>query len=166
MNDNASAKTLIQAEAAPADGRWFLDTWMRIVSDGAETGGALSVIEWRGGAGFSPPLHVHHGEDTAMVVLEGRLTGLVGDDQRTFGPGEMAWLPRDVPHSFRIDSDEAHYLEIITPAGFEQFHLEGSRPVTTGAYLPDPEPVDGPALAAHAARHRCSIIGPPMPAAS
>ncbi len=156
--------TDVHAETAspPTEGRWFLDTWMRVIIDGAETGGTMSVIEWRGGAGFSPPVHVHHREDTAMIVLSGRLTGRIGDDERVVGPGEMVWLPRDVPHSFRVDSDAAHYLEIVTPAGFEQFHVEGSRPVDGDAYLPPPQPVDVPALVAHAARHDCDIIGPPM----
>lgn len=151
-----------QDTASPSDGRWFLDTWMRVLCDGASTGGSLATIEWRGGKGFSPPLHVHHDEDAAMLVLDGQLTILVGDDKRTCGPGQMAWLPRDVPHSFRVDSETAHYLEMITPAGFEDFHVDGSRPVTSTAYLPTPQPVDGPVLAAQSAQHNCDIIGPPM----
>lgn len=160
MNHNTATSALPLAE--PTEGRWFLDTWMNVVCDGAATGGQMSVIEWQGGAGFSPPLHVHHGEDTAMLVLDGTLTVRVGDDERHFGPGELAWLPREVPHSFRVDSDTARYVEIITPAGFERFHLEGSREVTSDSYLPEPTPVDVPALVAHAAEHACDIIGPPM----
>jgi quercetin dioxygenase-like cupin family protein len=144
------------------EGRWFLDTWMKVLCDSASTGGAMSVIDWQGGAGFSPPLHVHHDEDTAMLVLEGVLTIQVGDAEWSCGPGELAWLPRDVAHTFRVDSESAHYLEIITPAGFEKFHVEGSREVTGEAFLPDPTPVDVPRLAAHAAAHNCDIIGPPM----
>lgn len=154
--------TQLEQQADPTDGRWFLDTWMRVITDGEATGGAMSVIEWRGGAGFSPPLHVHHDEDTAMLIVEGQLTGRVGDVESVYGPGELAWLPRNVPHSYRIDSETAHFYEVITPAGFENFHLEGSREVTTGEYLPMPEPVDPQALTLHAAEHRCDIIGPPM----
>lgn len=146
----------------PAAGRWFLDTWMRVVSDGSDTGGAMSVLEWRGGAGFSPPLHVHHQEDTAMIVLAGRLTGRVGGVDRVVEQGDLVWLPRDVPHSFRVDSDEAHYLEIITPARFVGFHVEGSRPVDGHQYLPEPRPVDVAELVAAAAAYDCDIIGPPM----
>lgn len=154
--------TTLEQQTVPADGRWFLDTWMRVISDGADTGGSMSVIEWRGGAGFSPPLHLHHDEDTAMLILEGQLTGVVGDVERLYGPGELVWLPRNVPHTFRIESETAHYIELITPSGFESFHLEGSRAVTTGEFLPAPEPVDPHALTLHAAQHRCDIIGPPM----
>ncbi len=74
----------------------------------------------------------------------------------------MAWLPKEVPHTFRVDSETARYLEMITPAGFENFHVEGSRPVTTDSFLPAQTPVDVPGLVAHAAQFDCDIIGPPM----
>jgi quercetin dioxygenase-like cupin family protein len=146
----------------PDTGRWFLDTWMKVLCDGDTTGGAMSVIEWQGGAAFSPPLHVHHGEDTAMLVLDGTLTVRIGDLEQQCGPGEVAWMPREVPHTFRVDTPTARYIEMITPAGFENFHLEASREVTSGSFLPDPTPIDIPELVAHAARHHCDIIGPPM----
>ncbi len=146
----------------PEEARWFLDTWMQVRCDGDSTGGAMSVIEWHGGAGFSPPLHVHHDEDTAMLIVEGTLTVRIGDAEQECGPGTVAWLPRDVPHTFRVDSATAHYFEMITPAGFETFHVEGSREVTSGAFIPAPTPVDVPGLVAHAAEHNCDIIGPPM----
>lgn len=152
----------VEASQRASEGRWFLDTWMKVLCDGESTDGVMSVIDWRGGAGFSPPLHVHHGEDTAMLVLDGTLTVRVGDAEQVCGPGELAWLPRDVPHTFRVDSETARYLEMITPAGFESFHIEGSREVSGDAFLPEPTPVDVPALVAHAAEHDCDIIGPPM----
>ena len=146
----------------PRDGRWFLDTWMKVLADGAATDGGMAVIEWRGGAGFSPPLHLHHREDTAMLVLDGMLTVRVGDREQPCGPGQVAWLPREVPHTFRVETDTAHYLEMITPAGFENFHIEASRTVTGDSFLPAPTPIDVPGLVAHAARFDCDIIGPPM----
>jgi hypothetical protein len=133
---------------------------MKVLCDGASTGGAMAVIDWQGGAGFSPPLHVHHDEDTAMLVLDGVLT--VGDVEQECVAAGIAWLPREVPHTFRVDSATARYVEMITPAGFEKFHIEGSREVTTDSFLPDPTPVDVPGLVAHASQHKCDIIGPPM----
>jgi quercetin dioxygenase-like cupin family protein len=153
---------VVEAGERPNEGRWFLDTWMKVLCDGESTGGAMSVIDWRGGAGFSPPLHVHHDEDTAMLVVEGTLTVRIRDVEQVCGPGKLAWLPRDVPHTFRVDSETARYVEMITPAGFENFHVEGSREVSGDAFLPEPTPLGIPALVAHAAEHNCDIIGPPM----
>ena len=166
MRSSMTAPTMTRDDTngghRPEEGRWFLDTWMKVLCDGDSTGGAMSIIDWQGGAGFSPPLHVHHDEDAAMLVLEGTLTVLIGDAERHCGPGDVAWLPRDVPHTFRVESSTAHYLEIITPAGFETFHVEGSREVTGDSFLPEPVPVDVPGLIAAAAEHNCDIIGPPM----
>lgn len=162
MTTATSTPADLTGNQLPTEGRWFLDTWMKVLCDAESTGGAMSIIDWRGGAGFSPPLHVHHDEDTAMLVLEGTLTVRIGDVEQVCGPGELAWLPRDVPHTFRVDSETARYIEMITPAGFEDFHVEGSRAVTTDSFLPEPIPVDVPELVAHAAQHNCDIIGPPM----
>ncbi len=144
-----------------ADDRWFLGTQLRILADANATGGAMTVMEQRAPFGFSPPLHVHDREDTALLVLAGRLTVRIGDDERVVGPGELAWLPRQVPHTFRVDSDEVHLIELATPSGVEEFHREASEPAQ-GDVLPPPAMPDVPRLAAAFARHGGEILGPPM----
>ena len=32
----------------PDEGRWFLDTWMKVLCDADSTGGAMAVIDWHG----------------------------------------------------------------------------------------------------------------------
>jgi quercetin dioxygenase-like cupin family protein len=141
--------------------RWFLGTYLRLVATGADTGGALAVMEQRASRGFSPPRHVHHGEDTALLVLEGALTLSIGDETSTLGAGEMAWLPRDVAHTFRVDSDEARLLEVLTPAGFEQFHVDTSEQAAT-AEIPPPSVPDVPRLLDAIGPYRAEIVGPPL----
>jgi quercetin dioxygenase-like cupin family protein len=141
--------------------RWFLGTYLRLVATGADTGGALAVMEQRARRGFSPPRHVHHAEDTALMVLDGTVTVVIGDDSRTLGAGEMAWLPRDVEHTFRVDSDEARMLEILTPAGFEQFHVDTSDQAGA-AEVPAPAEPDVPRLLAAISAYRAEIVGPPL----
>lgn len=143
------------------DDRWFLGTQLRILADARSTDGALTVMEQRAALGFSPPLHVHDREDTALLVLSGHITVRVGDVERAVGPGEMAWLPRRVPHTFRVDSDEVHLLELATPSGVEDFHREASEPAQ-GDRLPPSAMPDVPRLAAAFARHGGEILGPPM----
>src|ERR671918_1305058 len=111
-----------------ARNRWFLGTLLRIVADGDDTAGQLAVVEQRARRGFSPPRHVHHREDTALVVLDGAITVIVGDERVELGPGGFVWLPRDVPHTFRVDSETVHQIELATPAGIEEFHVEASDP--------------------------------------
>ena len=143
--------------------RWFAGTYTRIVAEAADTAGQLGVLEQRSRRGFSPPLHVHHREDTAMLILAGALTVAIGDDRRHAGPGDFVWLPRDVPHTFRVDSDEVHLLEFITPAGFEAFHVATSEPAAAPV-LPEPSEPDVPRMLAVIDDYGAEIIGPPMSA--
>ena len=61
-------------------------------------------------------------EDELSYVLEGRIGVRIGDAEYEAGPGTYVWKPRDVPHTFWNPGPEpARLIEIIWPAGFEQF---------------------------------------------
>ena len=135
--------------------RWFLGerTWVRAA--GAQTGGALGLVEQVVTPGFASPFHVHRGEDEAFYVLEGQVRFVGADGSRVLGPGGVAFLPRGVPHGFRVEGEApARILLIATPAGFASF-VDG---------LCEPAPPAGPpdmaALMAAAARHEIEILGP------
>lgn len=142
-------------------GRWFAGTWLRVVAAAADTGGAMTVMEQRARRGFSPPRHVHEREDTAFLVLEGLLTVVVGDAERAVRAGELAWMPRGVPHTFRVDSEEVHLLELVTPGGVEGFHLDASDPALVAA-IPADSAVDVGRLVASSSGYGIDIIGPPL----
>ena len=119
---------------APIDDRlrWFTGTLNRIVATSADTNGAFGLMEQWAPRGFSPPVHQHEREDSALYVLEGEVLTECGGERRLLKAGEMAFMPRSVPHTFLVQSDDAHFLELVSPGGFEQFHMEAS----------DPAPVD------------------------
>src|SRR3954447_8544946 len=74
---------------------------------------------------LAAPLHLHTREDEYSYVLEGRMGALLGDDVVEAGPGDLVFKPRNQWHSFWNASDEpTRILEIISPAGFEQFFRE------------------------------------------
>jgi len=141
--------------------RWFLGTLLRMVADGSDTNGQLVVMEQHAAKGFSPPLHVHHREDTALMVLDGTLTVRVDGVDRQITNGGFAWLPRDLPHTFRVDSDLARFLEFATPAGIEGFHIAASDPAQRNE-LPAPTAPDVMKLVNAIAPYGADIIGPPM----
>jgi len=141
--------------------RWFLGTLLRIVAAGGDTGGQLAVFEQRARRGFSPPLHVHHREDTALIVVDGAITVVVGDRRHEVGAGGFVWLPRDVPHTFRVDSETVHQLELATPAGFEQFHVDASDPADE-LTIPAPAEPDIQRLLDAIGRYDAEIVGPPL----
>jgi quercetin dioxygenase-like cupin family protein len=141
--------------------RWFIGTLLRILADGDDTGGQLAVMEQRARRGFSPPRHVHHREDTAVVVLDGTITVVLGDQRSQAVAGDLVWLPRGIPHTFRVDSDVVRQLELITPAGFERFHVDTSEPAGSRD-LPPPTNPDIPRLLDAIGSYGAEIVGPPL----
>ena len=82
----------------------------------------IAVMDNTVGAGFpGPPLH-HHDFDETFYVLEGELTFQLEDEVFTRKAGELAFAPRNVPHTFaNLSGAEARTLIVCTPAGFERY---------------------------------------------
>ncbi len=112
----------------PERDRWFLGTLDSLVAKAAETGGAYGVIMRIAPKDFTPPLHQHSREDTGILVLDGRLTVRIGDEEVVLGPNEFRFAPRGVKHWFRVETETARFLEIVSPGGFEGFHYAVSVP--------------------------------------
>ena len=95
---------------------------INVILRGEDSGGKVAIMDNAVSAGAAgPPLH-HHGFDEAFYVLEGELTFQLGDELFTRGKGELAFAPRDVPHTFANRSGaEARVLIVCTPAGFERY---------------------------------------------
>jgi len=86
------------------------------------------LIEAVGRKGNAPPPHIHRREDEIFYVLEGELAVSVGDRTMKAVPGTMVFLPRNVQHSFTIESEQMRMLILLTPAGFEGWFKELSVP--------------------------------------
>jgi mannose-6-phosphate isomerase-like protein (cupin superfamily) len=112
----------------PRDGKaGFLGSiGVRFMIDGAEAGERFSLVEHPMSArALAAPLHRHAREDEYSFVLEGRMGALLGDEVVTAGTGELVFKPRGQWHTFWNAGDETcRILEIISPAGFEQFFAE------------------------------------------
>ena len=90
-----------------------------------------------------PPPHIHHREDEIFYVLEGEIVVSVGDRTIKGTPGTMVFLPRNVPHSFTIESEQARMLIMVTPAGLERWFKEFSVPAPAMTLPPADEPAYG-----------------------
>jgi quercetin dioxygenase-like cupin family protein len=117
--------------AKDEDAIWYFGNLMKFHADRKTTSGHYALVEVYGRPGFEPPRHIHENEDELFYVLEGRLTAFRGDEEIELGPGQSAFLPRKVPHTFRIDTPVARGLILITPAGFEDYFREMGRPAET-----------------------------------
>jgi mannose-6-phosphate isomerase-like protein (cupin superfamily) len=111
----------------------------RFMIDGLETGERFSLVEHPMSArALAAPLHMHTREDEYTFVLQGRMGALLGDDVVEAGPGDLVHKPRNQWHTFWNAGDEpCRILEIIAPAGFENFFRELSD--MGGAIKADPD---------------------------
>lgn len=111
----------------------------RFMIDGLETDERFSLVEHpMSPRALAAPLHMHTREDEYSYVLQGRMGALLGDDVVEAGPGDLVFKPRNQWHTFWNAGDEpCRILEIIAPAGFENFFRELSD--LGGAIKADPE---------------------------
>lgn len=99
---------------------------VRFMVDGETTNGAFSLVEHPlPPRALGAPLHTHRNEDEYSYVLEGRVGVQLGDKVLEAGPGDLVFKPRGVVHAFwNAGDDPARLLELISPAGFENYFRE------------------------------------------
>ena len=152
----------IAMQQGEGEARWFLGALATIKSSGETTGGRVAVTENWAPRGHGSPLHVHHNEDEWFYVLSGELTFWVDGQVITATDGSFVYGPRDVPHTFTVTSEEARFLLVIEPAGFENFLRALSEPAESLTLPPASiEPPAMDAMMAAAAEYGIEILGPP-----
>ena len=124
MNTAVAGPTVV----SPDDGaEGFLGSiGVRWLIDGHEADERFSLVEHpMSPRALAAPLHRHTREDEYSFVLEGRMGALLGDDVVEAGPGDLVHKPRNQWHTFWNAGDApCRILEIIAPAGFEDFFRE------------------------------------------
>ncbi|MFG1813350.1 cupin domain-containing protein [Kribbella sp. NPDC049174] len=89
--------------------------------DGADSGGALAVVEHPFEVGGLVPPHVHHREDEISIVLEGEIGFRSENKEIVLGPGGYIVKPRGEVHAmWNAGPTPARMIEIISPAGLEE----------------------------------------------
>ncbi len=157
-NDTAS----IALQPGQGEALWFLGFLVTIKASSEATAGAVAVIEHLGPRGSGSPLHVHSREDEWFYVTEGELTFWVGGQVINAPAGSFVYGPRDIPHTFTVSSEQARFLLVTEPAGFEEFVRALAEPAERLEIPPAPgAPPDMTAVAKLAAEHGIEILGPP-----
>lgn len=98
---------------------------MTLKLTGTDTGGLYSLIEENNEPGVEIPMHVHENEDEIFKVIEGQLEVQVGDEKYILEPGDLAFCPRNIPHTWKVIGDQKAkvYLSFF-PAGLEEMFEE------------------------------------------
>lgn len=158
----ATTTSPIALAAGQGEALWFLGALGTIKAPGTGTGQATMVSEWWAPRDHGSPLHVHRREHEWFYVLEGELTFWIDGAVTVAGSGAFVFGPLGVPHTFLVTSDEARFLLVTQPSGFEDFMRAVAEPATRAELPPatvTPPPPD--VLGAVAAEHGIEILGPP-----
>jgi mannose-6-phosphate isomerase-like protein (cupin superfamily) len=75
------------------------------------TGTSFAIREWRGSGPAA--LHVHHADDEAWHILDGKVRFRFADRIIEAGPGETVFVPAGVAHTY--EALDARYLVFLTP---------------------------------------------------
>lgn len=119
-----------------------------------QTGGVFSLMEVVNPPGTGVPPHAHRHEDETFCILDGLAELTVGGRQMHAGPGDVVFLPRNVPHAYRAAGGRSLRMHVIvTPGGLERFFEELSA-------LPASDPPDMATVSAVCARHGISFVSP------
>jgi mannose-6-phosphate isomerase-like protein (cupin superfamily) len=138
---------------------WYLGGKVRVTVPGAATSGKLSVLTFDDPQDAAPPLHVHEREDELWVVLDGRITVFLGDEEHDLEAGQAAFGPRGVPHSYLVRSPRARLAAVYLPSGLDEHFAANGTPVVPGDDTPAPFDLD--AVVASAAGYGLLVAGPP-----
>jgi quercetin dioxygenase-like cupin family protein len=111
---------------------------------GRDTGGVLSVVEHPFPVGALVPPHLHTREDEYSIVTQGQIGFRSGDREVVLDAGGYITKPRGELHTmWNAGTVPARMIEIISPAGFENFFRDLSELLAAAA----PETGQVPALA-------------------
>jgi mannose-6-phosphate isomerase-like protein (cupin superfamily) len=140
---------------------WLGNSTMELLLDSDATEGQVFMSRTSLLAGDASPVHLHTNEDEIFLVLEGSAIFWFRDERYDLESGGVVYLPRNVPHAYRMTAD-TELLTICTPAGAETFFRAAGHDVAT------PKPSDWEltptTLAAAAGANGVQILGPPRSA--
>ena len=133
------------------------DNTITIMVSRHDSNGALTMFIDEAPPNTGPPMHVHKDIGETAYVLQGTYKVNVGGELRELGQGEAAFLPANVPHTYKNISDGAgRVLFTVLPGGLDDFFEE----ISKRSDLHPPE--DLPAINEIAAKYQMEIVGPPL----
>lgn len=147
---------------------WAMGSLFERLAAGHETEGAFDLSLVTQPPGVATPLHVHTHEAEAFYVLEGTMTYQAGGDRYQLTAGSFIYLPKGVPHAFRITgSTPVRFLGFVAPAGLMDLYDEVGLPARERR-LPGPDGLsidkEIPRWNTVGPRFGLQVVGPPIPA--
>jgi len=104
----------IRSDVAPEVLDWGQLRWL---SNPPATGAAaLTVIDVTLAPGKGHNFHKHPDQEEVLLIVAGTVEQWIGEEKRILGPGDSAFVPKDVVHaSFNGGDGEARIAAILGP---------------------------------------------------
>ena len=67
--------------------------------------------------GQEPEPHFHPNEEQFVLILEGKLQMMVGEETETVGPGDLVHIPRNTMHGITVVDGPMVWLNCKSPVG-------------------------------------------------
>ena len=138
---------------------WLDGGTFSVLLDSQATNGQLTVGRFDVAKGEAPPFHLHTREDEIFMLIKGEALLWLGEEQMELSEGGIVYLPKNIPHGYRIVSDTADLLMITTPGGIEGMFQHAGRDITTPR--PNDFAITPERLAEAAEKYGQVILGPP-----
>jgi quercetin dioxygenase-like cupin family protein len=103
---------------AVSNSSWYKGILISLMAGTADNHGAFDFVISKMRRGTEPPPHTHSREHELMYLISGEMRFYVDGEVFQVTAGECMFLPRLKPHAFRIASEQAHIMTLITPGGF------------------------------------------------
>jgi quercetin dioxygenase-like cupin family protein len=100
---------------------------MRLIARGDATVQGFSLAEFTGGEGPWTVPHIHNNTEEAFLVLDGRFTFTVEQNDVEVAAGDFLNVPRGTPHVFSGLAGGGRLLVLWVPGGLEGMFLELAR---------------------------------------
>lgn len=142
---------------------WHMGALMIFKATSEQTGGQYWLAEQFADSGYASPVHVHTREDELFHVLEGELSLEIDGVMHLLAAGGTVFAPRDLPHSYKVESASARFLVLGTPGGFEGWFFDTGR-TADRLEVPDFDPSTFPdfgVVAASLETYGAKVLGPP-----
>ena len=106
----------------------FPGSTIRVLLNGEESGGSMSVFYQEVEPGFGAPPHHQPNEEEHFFILEGEMEMTIGNQTIHATPGTFAFAPRNATHAFKNHGEKVcRFITWNSPGGHERMFEAGQR---------------------------------------
>ena len=161
-----TTRAVVHRPAGTGPATWAMGSLFEHLLSADESGG-LGVSLVTQPPGIATPLHRHTNEDEAFLLLDGSMTYRAGDDVFRLTAGDFLWLPRGLPHAFRVTgSTPVRFVGFADPRRLFALYDEVGIPARERR-IPGPDgqsmEVEIPRWNEVGPRYGLEVVGPPLP---